>query len=263
MTSKQLNSAQVYSISSASSSSEDLVDSCHEAKLLSHPLTKSQLEKARVVLDNKIEINRNLPDKQAYIDREGHIKVAKVTRYIPTNLVLTKSGELVLKNAQQQVNYMNFIGESTTTGTENKKANIESQHLNLQIQKLMNKVNHLSASINGKSSEKQMDACTNPFLTVHTGQSFDSRSEPSTPSTPIASSAKLNGYSKVHSKSNNPFVSPTISVNAQKSSTEGTSGSLEANGHDTIVNASQSTKDSTNGPTFTIGNNSNMSTATK
>lgn len=139
MSSKQLNSAQVYSISSASSSSEELVDSYHETNILSHPLTKSQLEKAKVILDSKIEINKNLPDKQAYIDRDGHIKVAKVTRYIPTKLVLTKSGELVLKNAQQQVNYMNFIGESTTTGTDNKKANIESQNLNLQIQKLMNK----------------------------------------------------------------------------------------------------------------------------
>ncbi|CAI8491570.1 unnamed protein product, partial [Hanseniaspora opuntiae] len=234
-----------YSISSASSSSEELVDSYQETNILSHPLTKSQLEKAKVILDSKIEINKNLPDKQAYIDRDGHIKVAKVTRYIPTKLVLTKSGELVLKNAQQQVNYMNFIGESTTTGTDNKKANIESQNLNLQIQKLMNKVNNLSASINSKSSDKQGDSRSNPFLTVQTGQTFDSRSEPSTPSTPIGSSVRLNGYSKVHSMSNNPFASPTISINAQKSNTEGTLGLLDANGNDTILNASQNTKDNT------------------
>lgn len=263
LSSKQLNSAQVYSISSASSSSEELVDSYQETNILSHPLTKSQLEKAKVILDSKIEINKNLPDKQAYIDRDGHIKVAKVTRYIPTKLVLTKSGELVLKNAQQQVNYMNFIGESTTTGTDNKKANIESQNLNLQIQKLMNKVNNLSASINSKSSDKQGDSRSNPFLTVQTGQTFDSRSEPSTPSTPIGSSVRLNGYSKVHSMSNNPFASPTISINAQKSNTEGTLGLLDANGNDTILNASQNTKDNTIGPTFMVGNNSNMSTATK
>lgn len=260
MSSKQFNSPQLYSISSGSSSSEDLVVSNQRINLLSHPITKGQLAKAKVVLDNKIELNKNLPDKQAYIDREGHIKVAKVTRYIPTNLILTKSGELVLKNAQQQINYMNFIGEQTNTGTENKKANIESQNLNTQIQKLMNKVNTLSNSINNKSTHKQRDTRKNPFLADHSGEDFESRSEPSTP---VGSSTRLDNYSKVHSRSNNPFASPTISINAQKSNTEGTLGLLDSNGNDTMLNISQSTKDNVNGATFMLGNNSNNSTATK
>jgi len=152
--------------SSLSLSSEDLSVSNKKVNLLSHPLTKAQLEKAKSVIDNKLDINRNLPDKQAYIDKEGHIKVAKVTRYIPTNLILTKSGELVLKNAQQQVDYMNFIGESSSTGTENKKKNISNnENINLQIQKLMNKVNHLSASINNtQQAHTQESVINNPFI---------------------------------------------------------------------------------------------------
>ena len=236
MSSNQPNQVQNNSISSGSSSlslsSEDLSVSNKKVNLLSHPLTKAQLEKAKGVIDNKLDINRNLPDKQAYIDKEGHIKVAKVTRYIPTNLILTKSGELVLKNAQQQVDYMNFIGESSSTGTENKKKNISNnENINLQIQKLMNKVNHLSASINNtQQADTQESVINNPFINS-TGDdgTFGNKSQASTPLTPIAKNFTSLNHNLIHSKSNNPFSSPAVSINAQKSNSEATIDAANTN----------------------------------
>lgn len=147
-------------------------------KYLSKPLTKEQLREAKKLIDNKINLNNSLPKVQAYLDKEGNLKVAKVTRYIPTNLILTKDGQLVLKNPQQQVDYMNFIGEPLDTDSNNRKAN--------KINKLMQKVNNLSVSMNhsnnpfaanassedvtmktknnNNSTYVQLENGTNPFL---------------------------------------------------------------------------------------------------
>ncbi|XBW38736.1 hypothetical protein QEN19_004323 [Hanseniaspora menglaensis] len=115
---------------------------------LSNPLTKEQLREAKKLIDHKIELNNSLPKEQAYLDKEGNFKVAKVTRYIPTNLILTKEGQLVLKNPQQQVDYMDFIGESLKSEENNTKIN---NNIN-KINKLMQKVNTLSGNLNNNNN---------------------------------------------------------------------------------------------------------------
>ncbi|KAL6930137.1 hypothetical protein ACO0SA_001544 [Hanseniaspora valbyensis] len=170
-------------------------------KYLSKPLTKDQLREAKKLIDHKIELNNSLPKEQAYLDKEGNLKVAKVTRYIPTNLILTKDGQLVLKNPQQQVDYMNFIGEplDTNTNTETKRINNNNNNNNININKLnrlMQKVNNLSMN----------NTNNNPFLNNTSNEEINLTN---------GNNNANNNHSQLNNRSN-PFLSPGSPLSASR-----------------------------------------------